>query len=85
MRKPQGLATWTTPEGKQVEAETFTCGHCQKIVFVKPKCDPADAGGLCKLCMTLICPKCAGDTKCDIFEKKLLRLEARDRLMQAMG
>lgn len=70
-------------DGPAIEHDTFTCGHCCKVVFVKPKCDPADLGGLCKQCMKLVCPDCVGKG-CDPLEKKLERAEARDRFLRSL-
>lgn len=81
-QRPQGLATESSPEGTK-ECDTFTCGHCQRIVFVKPKQDAADTGGLCKVCMTLICPRCVGAQVCLPFMKKLEAEENRDRIRRS--
>ncbi len=82
MRRPQGYGI-ETRDGKVIgEEDSFTCGHCNTIVFVKPRQDPADMGGLCKLCMRLTCPVCAGKASCDPFEKKLERMESRDRFLR---
>lgn len=69
-----GYATLTTPDGV-LEADTFTCAHCQAIRRVKPFCDPADLGGLCKVCMGVICEKCVAQGICDPIMKKIERQE----------
>jgi hypothetical protein len=56
---------------------TFTCGHCNNLNVVKVKCRPEDLGGLCKVCMKLICPGCYKTGMCDPFEEKLKRSEER--------
>jgi hypothetical protein len=89
MRRAQGYGL-TTMDGKVIEEEdSFTCVHCNTIVFVKPKQDPAEMGGVCRLCSGLspayICQHCEGLGTCDPFEKKLLRMEARGKLMKAVG
>ena len=61
MRNAQGNATISSPDGV-AEADTFTCFHCQKVTHVKAKMDPSDLGGLCKVCMRLICSRCVGGT-----------------------
>jgi len=77
MRRPGGYLLSVDPDaGSPFEADTFTCRHCQKIVLVKPMCDPADMGGRCTVCDGLICKNCVGKG-CDPMEKKLQRLEAR--------
>ena len=83
MRKAlTGYATLIGPE-QMKESATFTCGHCMSIRHVKPYCDPADLGGLCKICMTVICEKCVG-LGCDPFEKKIERQEAAGRARRWM-
>lgn len=75
MRKPGGYFISTDWMGSKKEADTFTCAHSGKIVFVKPFCDPADMGGRCTLCGGLICKEEVGKG-CDVMEKKLARWEA---------
>jgi hypothetical protein len=76
MRNAQGYACIVDPDEGIREADTFTCFHCQQIIHVKPKMDPADMGGLCKLCMKLICPRCVGG-RCDPFFKRVEREEKK--------
>ena len=91
MRRPQGYAVLTIPEGaviklgglphKEVpagvmELDTVSCGHCNRVTHVMPRMDPADMGGLCKICYGLICKFCVG-RGCDPLEAKLERAEAR--------
>lgn len=82
-----GYATLIEPVGRMKEADTFTCAHCQSIRIVKPFCDPADLGGLCKTCMGVICERCLGGV-CDPILKKIERQEkaaqARRWLDQAL-
>jgi hypothetical protein len=85
MRKPGGYSIVTDPAlSRPQEADTFTCGHCQHVVFVKPLCDPADMGGRCTCCDKLICRHCVGKG-CDPMEAKLLRMEARRSYEAAYG
>ena len=85
MRKPQGYAVLYDGDGAIAERDTFTCGHCNCVVHVKPQADPADVGGLCKCCMTLICPRCVQTGVCDPLEKKLERQEARYHALRSYG
>lgn len=62
-------------DGIQEEHDTFTCGHCQRIVRVPPRANPADVGGMCYQCTHLICPRCVGQG-CVPFEKSLEAAEA---------
>ena len=65
--------------------DTFTCGHCQFLVHVPPKADPADMGGMCKCCMRLICGKCVDKGTCTPWEKAIEASEARDRFRREAG
>ena len=85
MRIPQGCGITKEPDKKDVYEDTFTCAHGNEIVFVKPFQDPSEMGGFCRLCYKHICAKCAAKGTCDPFEKKLLRMEARDKLIRAMS
>lgn len=84
MLKPQGYATLTDPDTGVEERDTFTCYHCNCVKHVKPKMDPTDLGGLCKVCMKLICPDCVGKS-CVPFMKKLERMEARYHARRSYG
>jgi len=66
------------------ETDTFTCFHCDMVTHVKPKMDAADMGGLCKVCMKLICRHCVGKG-CDPLEEKLARAEAKERALRSYG
>jgi len=66
------------------EVDCFTCQHCNKIVPVKPMCDPADAGGLCKQCMGLICEQCYGKRDCTPLMKKIEQVEDKARFLRQM-
>ena len=89
MRKPQGYAILIDPDAPCAEEwDTFTCCHCNCIVNVKPRCDPTEAGGFCRLCYSLVCPRCAGGA-CTPFEKKLdeyeKRMAGRQSFLKGMG
>lgn len=84
MRNAQGYAVLTSPDGV-VERDTFTCGHCQRVKHVAPKQDPADMGGLCKQCMTLICPACVERGICTPWEKQMAAMEARVDALRSYG
>lgn len=79
MRRPGGYLVGHGPAGVIDEADTFTCSHCQRIVRVKPRCDPADMGGRCGVCDRLICPTCVG-RGCTPWEKRMEEMERRERL-----
>jgi len=93
LRNPGGYGVESGPDGKLVrELDSFTCFHCQKVSFVKPFEKPEDAGGLCKICMRLICKWCVGRAEqaapgrgCIPFEKRLDQMEARERFLRSAG
>lgn len=85
MRRAGGYAFTFDAGGVRQESDTFTCFHCNRIVIVKPKCDPCDLGGMCRICEKMICPTCVDLGKCDPLEKKLERAEAKDRALRSYG
>ncbi len=85
MRKAGGYAYTFDVGGIRQEADSFTCNHCNRIVIVKPKCDPYDLGGMCRLCEKMICPACVDLGKCDPIEKKLEREEAAYHARRSYG
>jgi hypothetical protein len=85
MRRPQGYAIIMDPSMPQpIERDTFTCFHCNTIVLIEPPPAPP-VGGFCRLCMRDICTKCTDYGACTPFEKKLEKMEARERLLKAAG
>jgi len=87
MRRPGGYSIITDPIGT-VEEDTYTCGHCQQIVFVKPRCDPADMGGRCNCCDKLLCKDCSYRMfnlghGCVPLEEHLNRVEAGKEIFGA--
>ncbi len=50
------------------EADTYTCGHCQRIVIKAPgKMDD----GLCRHCWKLVCKHCVADGRCRPVEAQI--------------
>ena len=76
MRKPGGVLIATDVNGSVDETDSFSCGHCNRVVLVPVKCNPDDLGGHCRVCMAMICPACVSTGKCDPLEEKLARAEA---------
>jgi len=66
------------------ECDTASCAHCQRVMHIPVRCDPADLGGLCKQCMGIICPACVGKG-CEPLEKKLRRMEQRGAALRSYG
>ena len=68
--------------GNVVVVETLTCKHCNKI-YPRPK--SREPSGYCHMCFSPVCLECGKLDKCDVFEKKLERIEQRDRLRRSLG
>ena len=84
MRRAGGYGLAIYDGGQMVEKDSFTCSHCNSVKFVKPKEKPEDLGGLCKVCMGLICADCV-DKGCTPFEKKLEMQEAAYHARRSYG
>ncbi len=97
MRNPGGYVSISAPDKEsqkiilngtvidsEVECDTYSCGHCNVIVPVKPMCDPADIGGLCKSCMALVCPHCYATGECTPIMKRVEQAEDRQRFLRQM-
>ena len=82
MRTRVGYSIVSGPDGT-IKEDTFTCVHCNNVVFIKKNASLAEMGGVCRLCMDHVCPACDAKGTCDPFEKKLERMEARDRLIRS--
>ena len=67
------------------EHDTFSCGHCARVVFVNARERPEDIGGLCKVCMGLICGPCVDQGICHVVEKKLQDMERRQDTLRSYG
>ncbi len=52
------------------EADTYTCGHCQRIVIMAPG---KQTDGLCRVCNRLVCKHCVKDGQCRPFEEEIER------------
>lgn len=84
MRNPGGQLLICDDEGREKAFDSFTCGHCNRVSFVKPRQDPADIGGLCKTCMKLICGACVGEP-CRTLEQRIAEEEARYEARRSYG
>lgn len=86
MKDAQGYAVWTGPDGRaSKEMDTFTCFHCNNVVFVPAKATAEQMGGFCRMCMKQVCGPCADKGVCTPFEKKLEEVERRARMLKAIG
>jgi hypothetical protein len=68
--RPQGYLCISDPEAGNFESDTYTCRHCQRIVWRRGD------GGFCRTCDSMICNKCVGKD-CVPFMKKIEEMEER--------
>jgi len=81
MKSALGYAETFNEFGTATIAETLTCAHCGNI-YPKPKLN--EACGFCHMCFKAVCLPCGALTKCDPFEKKLQRLEQRQKFLDSL-
>ena len=99
MRRPGGYAIAVDPDEGTAEYDTITCGHCQQVVFVKPGTGcteyltqdvrgfftgETEPGAFCRLCMHAICLRCHDGGGCTPWERRMERIESRDRMIHAI-
>ena len=84
MRRAGGYGLAIYDSGQVVEKDSYTCSHCNSVKFVEPKQRAEDLGGLCKVCMGLICPACVGKG-CTPLEKRLEEQEAAYHARRSYG
>lgn len=98
LRTPTGYATLTDPDQPLVEFDTVTCGHCQRVIRVKPGTAATtyllldhqtlrsreEPGAACRVCMRPVCLACCADGRCTPWERRLEAMEARDRLVRSV-
>ena len=76
------------PDTGTHENDTFTCGHCQYIVDLRPfQAKTSGANGWCFSCTKALCPRCADRLEihgCEIWERQMEEIESRDRLRRSM-
>lgn len=72
MRNPHGHIIWTGGDGRDLEMDTVTCCHCNRVVLLKQ--DMSNAG-FCLKCYDHVCGPCADAGTCRPFEKQLVELE----------
>jgi len=101
MLKAGGYAIAVDPDAKGgtlFERDTITCKHCQRIVFTKPGSastvylfpqrqgpDKEEPGAFCRVCMSPICLACCAVGTCTPWERRMEKIEARDRMLRSVG
>lgn len=97
-RPVTGYATIVDPDAPLFERDTTTCGHCQRVIFVKPGTAQTtylifdrvswtwkeELGAFCRVCMRPICLPCCDRGRCLPWERQLEASEARDRLRRSV-
>lgn len=94
----EGYTTITFPDAPTVERDAITCGHCSRIVLVKPGTvstvylqprlgapDLEEPGAFCSRCMRAICLPCHGHGRCLPIERQIEEMEARGRMLAQIG
>lgn len=86
--KPGGVGFLCDPELGNVEVETSTCAHCQRITDIPSRRKMMEHVEFCRNCFRLICLECAGKP-CIPIMKKIEEMEERyhrrRQLAKAMG
>jgi hypothetical protein len=78
-RKAHGYATWSLPDGKQVEKDTLQCCHCGGHFYVTP-----GSGQKRGWCMNCNAPTCGNKECCECIPlmKKIENQERRNKLYE---
>lgn len=92
MRPRSGYAQIVDPDRPVWERDTVSCGHCNKLIFVKPGSGltvylithrdgrvTEEAGAFCRLCMKPVCLTCHDHGLCRPFERWLDEQEGTKR------
>jgi hypothetical protein len=93
-----GYLTITEPDRPRVERDTIACGHCQRVVWVKPRSVSTVylqfnraawqweevPGAFCAICMRPICLTCHAHGRCLPWERMLAISEGKDRLTRTV-
>jgi hypothetical protein len=88
MRQPNGTLLIFDPDAPLLERDTITCGHCQRIVVVKPGTGATvylipvgvgqwreEMGAFCRVCMRPVCLHCHDVGTCRPIERWLTEQE----------
>lgn len=73
--KRKGYGVWSGTNGidRDLEQDTITCAHCNKVIFIEV--GKAPPGGGCRKCGGMICDACVDLGVCKPIEQQLLELE----------
>lgn len=73
------------PGKPDVELDSVTCAHCNRVVLIPARADPSTLGGFCRLCMKHVCGPCADWVTCVPYERAMERAEQRERFLRSVG
>jgi hypothetical protein len=82
--RTHGYAVWSHASGRQTERDTFRCAHHGGHVVIPPG-KAQDVSGWCSRCAALVCVACASTGRCVPLERQIKAMEARGRMLAAMG
>ena len=98
MLRPQGYAQVIGGFKGTLEYDSVTCGHCNQVILVKPGSalttylipqmvgpHTEEPGACCKMCMRAVCLTCHADGRCTPLERRIEQMEARSRMLHAVG
>ena len=85
MRNAGGYLIATGVDGQVSECDSFTCGHCCRVVWVGARERAADIGGFCRCCTKLICGPCVDTGRCEPLETRLQAMERRQDALRSYG
>jgi hypothetical protein len=100
LAESRGYALVVEPGVPTREWDTVTCSHCQRVVFTKPGSASTvyllpkagqpgqfreEPGAFCRVCMKPVCLACDRHGGCTPWERRMERMEARDRFLRAVG
>jgi hypothetical protein len=72
-------------DGSIRRGETYTCCHCNNVHEYVDNVGKKVVVNGCGMCQKPVCPACHKVGTCTPFEKKLDRIEARDKLFREAG
>lgn len=78
-KKPGGYALWFNGDGPNIERDSVTCCHCNKVVFIDPLRPIEEFTGWCMACMKFICFQCVERGECAPLERQLEQMEKAHR------
>jgi hypothetical protein len=71
------------PQGVVRECDTATCGHCQFVMQLPPAPEGrviVRIAAPCGMCRRFVCDQCKAKGGCEPWEKRMERMERRERL-----